>query len=83
MRSPEAYEGPIRKRPIEAIEPIFRVTWADPNTDIDEDDNWGLTPGVQIFFYGRNKISFNWDFALFTDGTDSASSFKLLLQAYF
>lgn len=80
---PEAYAGPIRQRPIEAIEPIFRVTWADPNTDIDEDDNWGLTPGVQIFFYGRNKISFNWDFALFTDGTDSANSFKLLVQAYF
>jgi hypothetical protein len=80
---PKDYTGSIAKRPIEAIEPIFRVTWADPNIDIDEDDNWGLTPGIQVFFYGRNKLALNWDVALFTDGTNRASSFKLLLAGYF
>jgi len=80
---PKDYTGSIARRPIEAIQPIFRVTWADPNLDIDEDDNWGLTPGIQVFFYGRNKLALNWDVALFADGTNPASSFKLLLAGYF
>jgi hypothetical protein len=80
---PKGYQGSIAKRPIEAIQPVFRVTWADANTDIAGDDNWGLTPGVQIFFYGRNKLALNWDLALFSDDTSSASSFKLMLQGYF
>jgi len=80
---PKDYQGSIAKRPIEAIQPVFRVTWADANLDIANDDNWGLTPGVQIFFYGRNKLALNWDLALFSDDTSSASSFKLMLQGYF
>ena len=80
---PKDYKGPIAKRPIGGIQPVFRVTWADPNTDIARDDNWGITPGVQIFFYGRNKLALNWDFALFSDDTSSANSFKLMLQGYF
>jgi hypothetical protein len=80
---PKDYQGSIAKRPVEAIQPVFRVTWADANTDIARDDNWGITPGVQIFFYGRNKLALNWDLALFSDDTSSASSFKLMLQGYF
>ena len=80
---PKDYRGSIAKRPIEAIQPIFRVTWADPNTDIARDDNWGLTPGIQIFFYGRNKLALNYDIALCADDTASASSFKMLLAGYF
>ncbi len=83
LTRPNDYKGSIAKRPIQAIEPIFRVTWADPNTAIADDDNWGLTPGVQIFFYGRNKLALNWDVALFSDGTSSASSFKLMVQGFF
>lgn len=83
LTRPKDYQGSIAKRPIEAIQPVFRVTWADPNTDLDRDDNWGITPGVQIFFYGRNKLALNWDVALFSDDTSSASSFKLMLQGYF
>ncbi len=80
---PKDCRGSFAKRPIEAIQPIFRVTWADANTDIARDDNWGITPGVQIFFYGRNKLALNWDVALFSDDTSSASSFKMFLQGYF
>jgi hypothetical protein len=83
LTRPKDYQGSIAKRPIEAIQPVFRVTWADANLDIADDDNWGLTPGVQIFFYGRNKLALNWDLALFSDDTSSASSFKLMLQGYF
>jgi len=68
----------------ESIEPLLRVTMADPNTDLDEDTVWGLTPGVQIFFGGRNKVALNWDFVSFgADGVDSENSFKAQYQFHF
>ena len=68
----------------EAIEPVFRVTMADPNRDLGNDVVWGFTPGVEIFFDGRNKIALNWDFVSFAaNGTDSENSFKALYQFHF
>ncbi|MFQ5746966.1 MAG: porin [Gemmatimonadota bacterium] len=70
--------------PVEAIEPLLRVTRAEPNTDLDDDEVWGFTPGVQIFFTGRNKLAFNWDFVTFADPTrDSENSFKAQYQFHF
>jgi len=70
--------------PVEAIEPLLRVTRAEPNTGVDDDEVWGFTPGVQIFFTGRNKIAFNWDFVTFADSAlDSENSFKAQYQFYF
>lgn len=69
---------------VEAIEPLFRVTMANPNTEIGEDDVWGLTPGVQIFLDGRNKLALNWDILRFAaDGRDDEHSFKAQYQFYF
>ncbi len=69
---------------VESIEPLFRVTMADPNTDLDQDTVWGFTPGVQIFFGGRNKLALNWDFVAFgADGVDSENSFKAQYQFHF
>ena len=34
----------------EAIQPIFRVTRANPNTDLENQSIWGFTPGVQFSF---------------------------------
>lgn len=68
----------------ESIEPLFRVTMADPNTDLDDDSVWGFTPGVQIFFGGRNKLALNWDLVAFgADGVDSENSFKAQYQFHF
>ncbi len=67
-----------------ALEPIFRVTWADGNTDFDNNEVWGFTPGLQIFFYRRNKLALNWDFANPTSDTlRSENSFKARLQFHF
>lgn len=69
---------------LEAVEPLFRVTMADPNRDLGGDTVWGFTPGVQIFFDGRNKLALNWDFVSFgADGVDSENSFKAQYQFHF
>lgn len=69
---------------VEAVEPLFRVTRADPNRDLEEDEAWGFTPGVQVFFDGRNKLALNWDFASFgADGLRSENSFKAQYQFHF
>ncbi len=67
-----------------AIEPLLRFGWADVNTDVSDNEVWGFTPGVQIFFYGRNKLALNWDIAsLTTDTLRSANSFKARLSFHF
>jgi Phosphate-selective porin O and P len=67
-----------------ALEPVFRVTWADGNTDLDQNEVWGFTPGVQIFFYKRNKLALNWDFANPTsDALRGENSFKARVQFHF
>ena len=67
-----------------AVEPIFRIGWADTNTDIGDNEVWGFTPGLQIFFYKRNKLALNWDIASpTTDALRSENSFKARLQFHF
>lgn len=67
-----------------ALEPLFRLSWADANTDVEDNEVWAFTPGVQLFFYGRNKLSLNWDIASpVTDLLRSENSFKARLQFYF
>ncbi len=78
-----AWRFPIRgSRVFDGVEPVFRATYADPNTDLGG-AVWGLTPGVQLFFASRQKIAVNWDFALFTSDLRSVNSFKAQYQFYF
>lgn len=71
-----------------AIQPIFRATYADANTSENftsgnVEANWGLTPGVQIFFAQRQKIAFNWDFVVYRGDLRGVDSFKAQYQFYF
>jgi len=69
---------------LEAVEPIFRITQANPNTDLGDDVVWGLTPGLQLFFGGRNRLALNWDVVLFEDDLlESENSFKAQYQFHF
>ncbi len=78
------YSFPIHgSRFIQAIEAVLRVTYADPNTDQDRNEMWGLTPGVQLFFAERQRIAFNWDFAIFNNDLRTVNSFKTQYQFYF
>jgi len=79
-----SWKIPLDVLGLEAIEPLFRVTWGDPNTDVDDDAGWGFTPGVQVFFYKRNKLALNWDIATWEeDGIRSENSFKAQVQFHF
>ncbi len=44
-----------------AIEPVVRVSWADPDTDTADDDGILATGGLVVHFVGRNKIAANVD----------------------
>jgi hypothetical protein len=69
---------------LEGIEPVFRVTYGDPNTDIADDGGWGYTPALQIYFYKRNRLSLSWDFASWEeDGIRGENSFKAQVQFHF
>ncbi len=80
-----SYKIPIKNSYFfEAIEPLFRVTMADPNRDLEEDGVWGFTPGIQVFFGGRNKLALNWDIVSFADDAlDAETSFKAQYQFHF
>jgi hypothetical protein len=46
---------------IEGIEPVARVSWGDPDDDVEEDAGLLVTPGINLYFFGRNRLMFNWD----------------------
>lgn len=75
----EVREGYI----VEAVEPLLRVTMADPNTGLEDDESWGFTPGIQLFLDGRNKVALNWDVATFRGDLDSENSFRAQYQFHF
>src|SRR5690606_14213006 len=46
---------------IEGIEPMARVSYGVPDDSIADDAGLLLTPGVNLYFFGRNRLMFNWD----------------------
>lgn len=46
---------------LEAVEPLVRVSYADPNTDQDKDGGIVVTPGFNAFLAHRNRLSVNAD----------------------
>jgi hypothetical protein len=52
--------APVRGK-VEGIEPVARVSYGDPRRDIDGDAGVLLTPGVNVYFFGRNRLSLNLD----------------------
>lgn len=69
---------------LEGIEPVFRVTYGDPNTDISDNGGWGYTPGLNVYFYKRNRLVLSWDFASWEEsGIRGENSFKAQLQFHF
>ena len=65
------------------VQPVLRLTSADPNTGLDDDRSWAVTPGVQLFLDGRNKVAINWDLAWFEGDLDPENSFKAQYQFHF
>lgn len=56
------YKLPVTgNRFVSGVEPLGRVSWGDPNTDVSDDEGVLWTPGVMVHFVGRNKIAANVD----------------------
>jgi hypothetical protein len=64
------------------IEPLARVSFADPNGNADDDGAVIFTPGLMLYIQGKNKIGFNVD--VFSPQTgDTEYSFKMQAFLYF
>ena len=70
----------VSKGPVTGLEPLIRLSFGNPDTDVTADDGWLLTPGVNIHFIGRNRLALNVDYWA-PDAGDSEWSFKG--QAFF
>jgi hypothetical protein len=68
---------------IEALTPLLRISYGDP-TDLADDEVLALTPGLALFFHGRNRLALTWDVVGFAaDDVDAESSFTAQMQFHF
>ncbi|MEJ2185470.1 MAG: porin [Gemmatimonadota bacterium] len=56
-----AWYMPADQGRVEAVELEGRVSYGDPDTSVDGDDGWLLTPGLALYFFGRDRVQVNWD----------------------
>ena len=74
------YKIPMQdSRFLEAIEPVGRISWGEPNTDVDSDDGVLFTPGLVFYFSGRNKFGINVDIYSPSEGD---TEFSIKAQSY-
>jgi hypothetical protein len=64
------------------IEPVFRASWGDPDTDFDNDGGTLITPGFNLYVLGRNRINANVDVWLPQEG-DTEWSFRVMTYLFF
>jgi hypothetical protein len=69
---------------VEGVEPLFRLSWADPDTDVDENEGLLVTPGVNLYFTGRNRLMLNGEaYMPSQDGVDTQYGLVAQMQIYF
>lgn len=78
-----AWRSARLSRAISAVEPIFRASYGE--TDGLQPETTLLTPGVNVYFGGRNRFMINYDFVLLGGGVqdDTEGSFKAQMQLAF
>ena len=57
-----AWFKPLAHTRFDGLEVAARASYGDPRRDSAEDSAWLLTPGLNLYFSGRNRLMFNWDF---------------------
>lgn len=79
-----AWFAPLAAWRIEGLEPVLRGSWGDPRRDIDGDAGVLVTPGLNVYFHGRNRLMVNYDVFL-PEGDRFATerSFKVQAQLHF
>lgn len=79
-----SYFHPVAGQRVEGLEPLLRLSWADPDTGRDGDHGFLLTPGFNVYFSGRNRIMVNWDvFILGLGGVDAEHALRVQGQVAF
>ena len=79
-----SYFRPVTGQRVEGLEPLLRLSWADPDTGRDGDHGFLLTPGFNVYFSGRNRIMVNWDVFFFGLGAvDAERAFRVQGQVAF
>ena len=69
---------------VEGVEPVVRVSWGDPDTDVDADEGLLVTPGINLYFTGRNRLMLNGDVYIpAQEGLDAQYGIVAQLQVYF
>lgn len=67
---------------LEGVEPVFRLSWGDPDRDTDDDAGILVTPGFNIYVLGRNRINANVDVWMPQDG-DTEWSLRAMTYLFF
>ncbi len=77
-----SYYVPLDGDRIVGVEPVGRVSIADPDGDTADNGGVLITPGVMFYFLGKNKIGFNYDWYDPSTG-DAASTLRIASFLYF
>ena len=74
---------PLANERLEALELAGRVSHGDPSDVIDGDDGLLLTPGINLYFHGRNRLMLNWDFYRAGERFSNENALRAQAQFYF
>jgi hypothetical protein len=64
------------------VEPLARLSWGDPDTELASDGGLLMTPGLVLHFEGRNKMAANLD-AWRPQSGETAWGLKVQTYLYF
>lgn len=70
---------PVDGERFEAVEPVIRASWGDPDRTVADDGGLLVTPGLFLYVKGRNRIGANLD--MYRSGPET-SEFSFKLQTY-
>lgn len=77
-----AYAVPVQNDKLVGVQPLLRVSYADPNTSVTGDHGMLFTPGINLLFGHRNRLAINLDLWKPNTGT-SETSVKVQQFFYF
>ena len=56
-----SYYAPLEGGRFVGVEPLVRLSYGDPDTNVADDGGLVFTPGVMVYVMGKNKLGFNLD----------------------
>lgn len=76
---------PLERERFEAVEPMVRASWGDPNRGEGDDSGFLVTPGLFLYVKGKNRIGANLDiYRSYLSGSETTEfSFKLQTYLYY